>query len=85
MINMYLPSDSGQGKKERNVFVNDILNSFYLRLYGIGHMVKNHSDIERRNPLLALPRDYLHAPYRGLCYTSFGTLTGTKINSMGPP
>ena len=24
---------------------------FYLRLYGVGHMVKGHSDSERGNPL----------------------------------
>ena len=27
---------------------NDALNTFYLRLYGIGHMVKDHSDSERK-------------------------------------
>ena len=26
-------------------------NTFYLRLYGVGHMEKDHSDSERRNPL----------------------------------
>ena len=39
-------------KKEGNVLFNDALNTFYLRLYGIGHMVKDHSDRERRNLLL---------------------------------
>ena len=24
----------------------DALNTFYLRLYGVGHMVKDHSDSE---------------------------------------
>ena len=38
-------------KKEGNVLFNDALNAFYLWLYGIKHMVKNHSDIERENPL----------------------------------
>ena len=38
--------------KERNVLFNDALNTFYLRLYGIGHMVKDHSDSVRGNPLL---------------------------------
>ena len=28
------------------------LNTFYLWLYGVEHMVKNHSDSERGNPLL---------------------------------
>ena len=26
---------------------NDALNTFYLRLYGVGQMVKDHSDSER--------------------------------------
>ena len=30
------------------------LNTFYLRLYGVTHMIKNHSDRERGNPLLHL-------------------------------
>ena len=37
--------------KEGNVLFNDTLNTFYLRLYGVGHMVKDHSDSERGNPL----------------------------------
>ena len=44
----------GKSGKERkgNVLFNDALNTFYLRLYGIRHMVKDHSDSERGNPLL---------------------------------
>ena len=38
-------------KKEGNVLFNDTLNTFYLRLYGVRHMVKDHSDSERGNPL----------------------------------
>ena len=37
--------------RERNVLFNDALNTFYLRLYGVRHMVKDHSDSERGNPL----------------------------------
>ena len=33
------------------VLFNDTLKIFYLRLYGIGHMVKDHSDSERENQL----------------------------------
>ena len=36
----------------RNVLFNDTLNTFYLRLYGVGHIVKDHSDSERGNLLL---------------------------------
>ena len=39
------------GRKEGNVLFNDALNTFYLRLYCVGHMVKDHSDNERGNPL----------------------------------
>ena len=38
-------------KRERNVSFNDALNTFYLRLYGVRHMVKDHSDSEKGNPL----------------------------------
>ena len=34
-----------------NVLFNDALNTFYLRLYGVRHMVKDHSDSERGNLL----------------------------------
>ena len=40
-----------KGRKEGNVLFNDALNTFYLRLYGVTHMVKDHSDSERGNPL----------------------------------
>ena len=36
---------------ERKVLFNDALNTFYLRLYGVTHMVKDHSDSEEGNPL----------------------------------
>ena len=35
-------------RKKGNVLFNDALNTFYLRLYGVGHMVKYHSDSERK-------------------------------------
>ena len=38
-------------QRERNVLFNDALNTFYLRLYGVRHMVKDHSDSEKENPL----------------------------------
>ena len=38
-------------ERERNDLFNDALNTFYLRLYGVRHMVKDHSDSEKGNPL----------------------------------
>ena len=37
--------------KKGNVLFNDTLNTFHIRLYGVGHMVKDHSNSERGNPL----------------------------------
>ena len=80
------------------VLFNNALNTFYLRLYGVRHMVKDHSDSEKGNPLpphrllfpinskgsfiCTIPDRIAH---NGLCYTSRGALAGTRNSSMGPP
>ena len=77
--------------RERNVLFNDALNTFYLQLYGVRHMVKDHSDSEKRNPLpphrllLYAPSHRQDSTYHGLCYTSRGALAGTRNSSMGAP
>ena len=38
-------------KKKGNILFNEALITFYLRLYGVRHLVKNRSDSERGNPL----------------------------------
>ena len=35
------------GRKKGNILFNDALNTFYLRLYGVGYIVKDHSDTQR--------------------------------------
>ena len=45
------PDEIQEATNEGNVLFNDALNTFYLRLYGIRHMVKDHSDRERGNPM----------------------------------
>ena len=40
-----------EGRKEGNALFNDALNTFYLRLYVVRHMVKDHSLSEKGNPL----------------------------------
>ena len=50
-VSVFSPSLSGEGRKEGNVLFNDALYTFYLRLYGIRRMVKDHSDSEKGNPL----------------------------------
>ena len=36
------------GRNEGNILFNNTLNTFYLWLYGVGHMVKDHSDSESK-------------------------------------
>ena len=40
-------------RKEGNILFNGALNTFYLQLYGIRHMVKDHSDSAKKNPAAA--------------------------------
>ena len=42
---------------------NDALNTFYLRLYGVGHMVNYHSDSEREKERNVLFNDALSTFY----------------------
>ena len=76
-------------RKEGNVLFNDALNTFCLRLYGVGHIVKDHSDSERLTArvLLYAPSHRQDSTYNGLCYTSRGALAGagTRNSSVGPP
>ena len=69
---------------------NDALNIFYLRLYGIRHMVRYPSDGERRNPCTNIwttlfdyaPSHRQDSTYYGLCYTSPVALAGTRNISL---
>ena len=80
-------SDHHRGRmnaRERNVLFNDALNTFYLRLYGVRHMVKDHSDSDKARVLLYAPSHRQDSTYHGLCYTSRGALAGTRNSSMSP-
>ena len=72
-------------RKEGNVLFNDALNSFYLRLYGVGLMVKDHSDGERGNRLAAkVPSHRQDSAYHSLCKTSRGVdETGRTLSYTG--
>ena len=79
-------------RKEGNVLFNDALNTFYLRLYGVRHMVKDHSDSEKGNPLhrllfpinskgsfiCTIPQRGYHIP-RPLLHQSWSTGWNDKI------
>ena len=84
-------------RNEGNVLFNDALNTFYLRLYGIRHMVMT-SHIMREETrcrhmgysfrltakvLLYVPSHRHDNTYHVLCYTSRGALAGTRNSSMG--
>ena len=43
-------TDLGTGRKEM-FYLTTHSTHFILRLYGVGHMVKDHSDSERGNPI----------------------------------
>ena len=43
MLRLGMAEKGWEGRKEMFLF-NDALNTFYLWIYGISHMVKNHSD-----------------------------------------
>ena len=79
---------------------NDALNTFHLRLYGVGHMVKDHSDSESEknhchlmgysfqvaaSVLLYVSSHIQDNTYHSLCYTSRGALTGTRNSSSHDP
>ena len=80
-------------RKEGNVLFNDTLNTFYLRLYGIRHMVKEENHCHHIGYSFRLAaRFFLYASshrqdntYHSLCYTSREALAGTRNSSMGPP
>ena len=66
---------------------NDALNTFYLRLYGVEHMVKDHSDSERGNllpphrllfPICSKGSFICIIPQTG-CYTNRGTLANYRV------
>ena len=84
--------------KEGHVLFNEALDTFYLRLYGVRQMVKDHSDSERRNPAAAtwatlsdlVTRVLLNAPSHRQDSTAFVTPVvehwlEKRNSSMGPP
>ena len=70
----------------KEMFNNDALNTFYLQLYGIGHMAKDHSDSESGNRLPPLHGLLFSISNKGSFiftipqkgYTSRGALAGTR-------
>ena len=67
-------------RKEGNVLFNDTLNTFYLRLYGVRHMVKDHSDREIGNPLP--PHGYSFQLTARVAHTR-PLLNWNSLNSVG--
>ena len=59
-------------RERENVLFNDALNTFYLRLYGVRHMLKDHSDSEKGNPLPPHRQGffYMHHPSDRITHTT---------------
>ena len=72
-----------EGRKEEDVLFKNALNTFYLRLYGVRHMVKDYSDSKRARILLYAPSHRQDNTSHGFCYTSRGALAGLRNSSMG--
>ena len=85
-------NSSKQFGKEGNVLFNDALNVFYLRLYGVRHMVKYTQIVREETRCCHMGYSFLfnnkgsfmctipHTgnTYHGLWYTSRGALAGTR-------
>ena len=52
--------------KEGNVLFTDELNTFYLWLYGVRYMIKDHSDNKRGNPLLPHGQPLVYQEYQNI-------------------
>ena len=55
-------------ERKGNILFNDALSTFYLRLYGVRQMVKDHSDSERVNLVQEL--FYMHHPIDRITHTT---------------
>ena len=64
---------------------NDALNTFYLRLYGVRHMVKNHSDSEREKPAAATAWATLSDYQQGFFYMHHPTDRITHTTAFVTP
>ena len=69
---------------------NDALNTFYLRLHGVIHVGKDHSDSGLLFPISSKGYFIIYASshrqdntYHGLCYTSREALAGMRDRSNG--
>ena len=93
------PSRLPYKSKEGNVLFNDVLNTFYLWLYGVVYMVNDNSareetcchhnmgysfQLEARD-LLYSPPQRRYGTHHRLCYTSCEALAGIRNSSVGPP
>ena len=94
----YWVSDN-EGKK--GILFNDTFNAFYLRLYGVRLVVKDHWDSDRGNPLpplhgllfpISSKRSFICTiPTDRITHTtvfvttSCGALAGTSNSLLGPP
>ena len=71
-------------RKEGNVLFNDTLNTFCLRLCGVGHMVKDHSDSEEgRNEMFYLMTHSTHLIFYGYMASDIWLRTTQIVRKEG--
>ena len=61
-----------------NDLFNDALNTFYLRLYGVGHIVMDHSDRYRGSPQPPLYRLLFPISSKGVFICTIDRIALTK-------
>ena len=80
-----------RNKEEGAILFSNAISRFYIRLYAVGHMVKDHSDGYRKPPAtttwatllrLAARELFIHHPIDRRAHT---TTFGTRNISMVPP
>ena len=63
---------------------NDALNTFYLRLYGVRHMVKDHSDSEREIFYLTMHSTHFYLRLYGVRDMVKDNSDGERANPLPP-
>ena len=71
-------------RKEGNVLFIDALNTFYLWLYGVGHMVKDNSDRERKEGRKCLFNNTLYLRLYGVQYMVKDQSDSERGNPLPP-
>ena len=74
------------GNQEGNVLFNNALNTFYLQLNTVVHIIMDHKEYYHSLFSITSKGSYRQdSTYHDLCYTSCEALAGMINSSMAPP